>query len=205
VLVELVKPYKKSFEIMIEAKRHKFEIWCQFMMSKNSQNEVHNFFRRHFFIDNKYLIHNMHVTIYHSRRPMIDLKEVEAKCNYSLDTNETRFMVLAPGGENPHPDLIPAYRKVGIRIKKGTDIRKVIDDYRTEVLKYENNRTLGNRKPSNRSRNAFGSRYFQPHISILKAGSGIISDLSKVGESFRDYVHELHFDKYIIRRRVLEL
>ena len=175
-------------------------IGFQLIMSKEIHLKAHEFFKRHYYIDSKYLINNMHITVYYARRPMFSLEEKEMKCMHVLDTNETRFMVLAPGGENPRPDLFTAVRKVGIRIQKRSDLRKIIEEYRNQVIKHENKYVLGKRKPSNRKRNAFGSRFFQPHISILKAGSGIIQDLSIVGDDFRNYLHELVFDKYIIKR-----
>lgn len=185
-------------------KEHKFEIWCQLILSQKSQKDIYNFFSRSYYIDSKFLIKNLHLTVYHSRRPMFSLEEQEVKCNYVLDTNDSRFMVLAPGGENSRPELVPADKKVGIRIKKQSELRSVIDKYRNEVLIHENQSVLGSRKPSNRVRNAFGSRYFQPHISILKAGSGIITDLNIVGDDFRDFVPEISFDRYVIKRKQLK-
>ena len=171
------------------------------MLSKSSENEVHNFFIKQFYIDYQFLIRNMHITVYHARRPMFSLDELETSCNHVIDTMDTRFMVLAPGGENPHPNLIPAKRKVGIRIKNGTELRTEIDNYRKLAIQHEDKTALGNRKPSTRKHNAFGSRYFQPHLSILKSGSGIKTNLTDVGEEFRDFIHELVFDKYIIQRK----
>lgn len=185
-------------------KKHEYEIWCQLILSKSCEKEVHDFFIRQFYIDPRYLVRNMHITLYHSRRPMFNLEEFKVNCNHVIDTMDTRFMVLAPGGENPHPDLIPAYRKVGVRIKKGTDLRIQIDTYREEVLRLEDKFALGGRKPSNKNRNAFGSRYFQPHLTILKSGSGIKTDLTEVGEEFRDFIHELNFTEYIIKRKKLK-
>ena len=173
------------------------------MLSKNSEEEVQNFFRKQFYIDHKFLSQNMHITVYHSRRPMFNLEELTINCNHNTDTKDTRFMVLAPGGENPKPDLIPGERKVGIRFKKGTELRNQINIYREEIIKYEDKYVLGNRKQSNTKRNAFGSRYFQPHMTILQSGSGIITDLTIVGEEFRELIHELNFNKYIIKRRKL--
>ena len=70
---------------------------------------------------------------------------------------------------------------------------------RKQMLKYETNKVLGNRKPSTNSRNAFGSRHFQPHISIIKAGSMLQNDLTPIGKKMRDKMKDLHFNKFVIR------
>lgn len=186
---------------MTTIKKHKYEIWCLLMLSKNSEKKVHDFFINNFYIDKRFLIHNMHITVYHARRPMWGLEELDITCNHIVDTMDTRFMVLAPGGENPRPNLVPAERKVGIRIKKKSDLRNQIDSYRELIIQHEDETVLGIRKSSSKSRNAFGSRHFQPHLSILKSGSGIKTDLTLVGEEFREIVHELAFSKYIIERK----
>jgi len=186
---------------MRNATKTQFEVWAQFRVSKRSMVEIHNFFKQEYAISPEFLVPNLHVTIYHSRRPMPKLEEMEKSCHFSIDTLDTRFMVLAPGGENPRPHLIPGRRKVGIRIKRTSNFRKIIHEYRCLFLPHETEKVLGSRKPSSSSRNAFGARSFQPHISILKGGSGIISNLSEVGENFREIVHEIYFDRFLIRKR----
>jgi len=66
-------------------------------------------------------------------------------------------------------------------------------------VKFETKKVLGNRSPSNKSRNAFGSRHFQPHISLLKAGSMIQTNLTPIGEKMRSTLKEIEFDKFIIK------
>lgn len=132
---------------------------------------------------------------------MPDVEEINKTCRLSIDTLDTRFMVLAPGGENPRPNLIPAKKKVGIRIHKSSKFRDKILEYRQQFFLHETPKVLGLRKPSSKTRNAFGARSFQPHIAILKSGSGIQTDLTEVGDDFRDFVHEIHFDRFIIHKR----
>jgi 2'-5' RNA ligase len=110
-------------------------------------------------------------------------------------------MVMAPGGENPRPELSPAMRKVGIRVHNKSNFRKTIDELRNELIEFETKEVLGNRIQSSRSRNAFGSKFFQPHITLLKAGSGIQDDLTEVGNLFRDCVNEITFDKFVIIKK----
>jgi hypothetical protein len=178
-----------------------FEVWAQFRVARKSVLEIHDFFCAEYKISPQFLIPNLHLTIYHSRRPMPGVEELIKSCHLSIDTLETRFMVLAPGGENPRQDLIPAEKKVGIRIHKSSKFRDKILEYRKQFFLHETPRVLGIRKPSSKSRNAFGARSFQPHIAILKSGSRITADLTGVGDNFRDFVQEIHFDKFIINKR----
>lgn len=182
-------------------KKSKFEIWAQFHLSKRSVSEIHEFFRSEFDIRPEFLISDLHLTIYHARRPMPELIETNRACHLTIDTLDTRFMVMAPGGENPRPELDPARRKVGIRVKRSSSLMERIYSYRDSLIAHETEKVLGLRKPSSKRVNAFGSRHFQPHISILRAQSGIMRDLTIVGESFRDIVTEIHFDRYSVKIR----
>lgn len=178
-----------------------FEVWAQLHISNKSSLEICRFFQDEYNIEPEYIIPNLHLTVYHSRRPMPALTEIRKSCYHSIDTLDTRFMVLAPGGENPRPSLIPGNRKVGIRIKKDSDFRLIINKYREQFIIHETKEVLGARKASTKSKNAFGARHFQPHISILKSGSGIPTDLTEVGANFRDSIQEIFFDRFTIQKR----
>ena len=181
--------------------RNYFEIWAQLELSQDSVIKIHRFFKNEYYIDPKYLVRRMHITVYYARRFMKGLEEMEHTCNHIIDTYDTKFMLMVPGGENPIEGIKPSHRKVGIRIQKKSEFRNVIDLYRKKLLKHENKQVLGERAPSTRKRNAFGARYFQPHMTILKAGSGIISNLYEVGENFRGQIYELRFNKFTISRK----
>jgi hypothetical protein len=60
----------------------------------------------------------MHLTIYHGRRPLTGLVPASRPVRIVADALETRFMVLAPGGENPRSGLEPSRRSVGIRLTR---------------------------------------------------------------------------------------
>jgi hypothetical protein len=107
-------------------------------------------------------------------------------------------MVLAPGGENPRPELDPGYLKVGIRIHRSSIARGAILEFRRRLLRYETQRVLGNREPSCDRTSAFGARSFQPHMALLHAGSGIDRDLAPLGASFRCALGHLTFDRFIV-------
>jgi hypothetical protein len=181
--------------------RSQFEIWSFLRVSEKSIYEIHDFFRNEYNVSPKFILSKLHLTVYHSRRPMPNLQESDEICYHSIGTLDTRFMVLAPGGENPRPDLIPAQKKIGIRIKKDSEFRTTINEYRNLLLMHESSRVLGIRKPSSNTRNAFGARNFQPHISFLKAGSGVKKNLTEIGENFRNTIQEIYFDKFIVQKR----
>lgn len=165
-----------------------FEIWAQLNVSNKSIKEIHQFFRSEWKIPDEYLIKNLHLTIYYGRRPLPNLIQSKEPCSHFLDTNETRFMVQAPGGENPRENLIPGLRKVGIRVQRASPFFKELIAYRSTFYPLESQIKLGNRSRSNNSKNAFGARHYQPHITLLRGGSGIQTDLTEVGISFRDAV-----------------
>jgi hypothetical protein len=186
---------------MNKNKQIQFEVWAQFRVAKKSVLEIEDFFVEQCKISPEFLIPNLHLTIYHSRRPMPDIEEIFKSCHLSIDTLDTRFMVLAPGGENPREELVPGKRKVGIRIHKASKFRETILKYRELFFLHETPKVLGLRRPSSKTKNAFGARNFQPHIGILKSGSGIQTDLTEIGDSFRDVVQEIHFDRFLIQKR----
>lgn len=70
--------------------------------------------------------------------------------------------------------------------------------YRCRLLKYETLHVLGNRAPSTYKSSAFGARYYQPHMTLLKPGSGVGPDLTVVGDAFRRSLGDLTFDKFTI-------
>lgn len=115
-----------------------------------------------------------------------------------LAASETRFMVMAPGGENPRPELDPGKSKVGIRIHRQSSALPSILGYRDRLLSHETERVLGRRSPSTHRTNAFGARHFQPHMAILRAGSGVDRDLKVIGAPFREALNNLTFDRFAV-------
>lgn len=112
-----------------------------------------------------------------------------ASGRYSIHGDDSR-------GENPLPGIDPAQRTVGIRVRRSSECRKAILEYRSRFLVFESRRVLGLRKPSSANNNAFGARNFQPHVSLLRPGSGIDRDLTQLGMSFRKEFSTLTFDKF---------
>jgi len=184
----------------MQSNKTQFEVWAQLHVSNKSMLEINRFFRYEYNINPDYIIQRLHLTVYHARRPMPNLINQSDACRIAFDTLDTKFMVLSPGGENKKPGLIPGNRKVGIRIQKNTDCRVKINHYRSALLIHETPQVLGTRKASTLSKNAFGARHFQPHISLLRAGSNIPTDLTEVGANFRDTIQQIIFDRFTIQQ-----
>lgn len=176
-----------------------FEVWADFKVSRKSEQEIFNFFRFEWGVASEVIRRNLHLTIYHSRRPMPKIQPVSQSCHLAIDTMDLKFMVLAPGGERPRPDLIPRESKVGVRVHRRSTFRQKVYHYRQQLSIHETKRILGKRKQSNNTRSAFGARCFQPHITLLQAGADIDYDLTLLGDAFRDSIHTIFFDRFSVR------
>jgi hypothetical protein len=142
---------------------------------------------------------NMHLTIYHGRRPLPGLVIGSQTISISADLAETRFMILAPGGENPRPELEPRCRSVGIRLtRRNIGIPQILD-LRRAIYALETEDVVRGRRRTSDWTNAFGARHFQPHLKLLRPGSGIDRDLAIIGKLFRAEIDPLEFDMLEIK------
>lgn len=112
------------------------------------------------------VMNRLHITIYHARRAMPGLADCSDAISITMPAAETRFMVLAPGGENPRPELEPRNLSLELEMKVN-ESRAEIQAFRDRLLKYETREVLGIRRPSTSQANAFGPRNFQPHMSMI--------------------------------------
>jgi hypothetical protein len=180
-------------------KTHQIEVWAQLCLCAEDCARVADFFVTEFRIKPNRIIRSMHVTVYHSRRPMQGVSGSSEAVEVTLPASETRFMVLAPGGENPRYYLDPRKLKVGIRIHKRSHAYATILRFRQRLVQYETNRVLGSRDPSTDKKSAFGARYYQPHMAILRRpGAQIDRDLTQIGVPFRAALGDLTFDRFRI-------
>ena len=140
----------------------------------------------------------MHLTVYHGRRPLPGLMEGTSLVRVTADTDETRFMVLFPGGENPRTELVPGKRSVGIRLTRRNQAINEIQQLRKSVYRLETQQVVGKRHPTTSWRNCFGARHYQPHIKLLKPGNRVERDLTIIGRSFRDKIKLIEFDRFEI-------
>lgn len=179
----------------------KYQVWALLFMEEGSERKLRDFFVNDCRVPAKCVRRDLHATIYHARRELVGLAESVDTVRIRVPGTELRLMVMAPGGENPRPDLDPAHRSVGIRIRRANGATKDIEELRALFYRHETPDVLGSRAPSSRRRNAFGARHFQPHITVLRPGSLVDRDLTKPGAKLREVIDEVVFDRLVIRCR----
>ena len=146
----------------------------------------------------------MYLTTYYARR-LLPIREEDLRSQrvqIELNVAETRFMVLALGGENPRPELEPARRSVGIRLTKRNIAIKQIQKLRSLMFAFETPEFTGRRKSSTPWTSAFGARHYQPHIKILRPGSEIDRDRTELGAVFRMCFTMLELGKYEVKTHI---
>ncbi len=181
--------------------RHFYEVYGILWVTRKCEARIADLLSYKAGIPTEAVQRGMHLTVYYGRRPLLGLTPQSLPVKIFADASETRFMVLAPGGENPRPNLEPSRRSVGIRLtKRNTAIRQVLE-LRRSIYQLEPDRWPGNRKSTTDWSNAFGSRHYQPHIKILRPGSGIDRDLTEIGEFFRSSISRIEFGKFQIMVR----
>lgn len=174
------------------------EIWAQLFLAPSDCDRIRAFLVDECGIKPRLIVKAMHITVYHARRPMPGIIPLCERASIMVPAADTRFMVMAPGGENPRPELEPGERKVGVRVQWQSEAMHHIQALRRNLLAFETPRVLGRRSASSRRTSAFGARSFQPHMALIRAGSGIARDLKPLGESFRRSIGSLHFDRFSV-------
>jgi hypothetical protein len=170
-------------------------------LSSTSEADVHDFFLTEFRLKRRYLKSQLHLSVYHARRPLLGLNEYEEHVDVAVNTQGLRFMVMAPGGENPRPDIDPSANPIGVRLQRGAPAMEDILALRRKFYSYESPRVLGRRRPSTDRRSAFGAHEYQPHIALLRRGSGLEHDLRRVSSEFRARIGSLRFDRFTVKFR----
>lgn len=143
----------------------------------------------------------MHLTVYYSRRllPGLPVDGLSKKVFIEFNVAETRFMVFAPGGEVPQPGFDPQDRSVGIRLTKRNIAIDSIQELRQAMCALETPEVIGGRKKSTAWKSCFGPIRYQPHIKLLRPGSGIDRDLTDLGATFRSCFSTFEFDRYSVK------
>lgn len=142
---------------------------------------------------------NLHLTVYHARRLLPGLFPRHEIVDITADVHETRFMVLAPGGENPQPDLEPSRRSVGIRLTKRNKATPEIQVLRSSLYGLETPRVVGSRKKTTAWTSCFGARRYQPHVKLLYPGRLVALDLTAIGSAFRSALSSIQFDRFQVK------
>src|SRR5262245_8875475 len=106
------------------------DVWAMACVSKVSEQDIRNFFVSRIGVRSEALKSNLHVTVYYARRALTGLSDREERIDIEIDPANLRFMVMAPGGENPRPDIDVAAYEIGVRVKPGAPERLRIEELR---------------------------------------------------------------------------
>lgn len=177
---------------------YSYEVYALLWVARKCETLISDLLSRECGIPRNAIQRGLHLTIYHGRRPLLGLAPGSQPVRIVADAIETRFMVLAPGGENPRPELDPCRRSVGIRLTKRNRAIDRIQRLRANIYRLETPAVVGRRKPTSAWTNCFGARHYQPHIKVLRPGSEIDRDLTKLGEIFRSDMEWIEFDRFEI-------
>ena len=180
---------------------HKYEINAMLRVSKRSEDRIRNFFTEHYRVKRGRLRSGLHLTVYHGRRPLPGLQPDTQPVHITASLTETRFMPLAPGGENPRDDINVRVHPVGIRLTKRNPAIPEIQKLRERMYRLETKIVVGKRKPTTAWTNCFGSRKYQPHIEFLRRWHKTKASLTEIGSHFRTEISHIEFDQFQVEER----
>ena len=148
----------------------------------------------------------MHLTVYYASRllPGLPVGEQTRRVEIGTDAGETRFMVFGRGGIVAHPNIDPAKKSVGIRLTRRNQAIDAIQELRRQMCQLETPEVIGNRQRSTASRSCFGAKDYLPHVLLLRPGSGVDRDLTRLGASFRSRIRTIGCDRYTVKTRMPE-
>ena len=175
------------------------EIYALLFVDHESEQFIRDILMYDHGVEEQAIANRLHLTVYYARRLIPGIENKSADCNIDVDVSETRFMVLAPGGENPRPELEPSRRSVGIRLTRRNKARAAIQSLREQLYGLETPEVIGySRRPTDAHTSAFGARHYQPHIKLLRPGNGIDRDMTTLGAAFRSEIEVIRFDRFEI-------
>jgi hypothetical protein len=169
-------------------------------MSEISRRKLIDFLRGNDLIKNEKILDSFHITIYLAEFKTIYRGNEIRPISLRVPIEETRLMVMAPGGENPRPDIDPMRCAIGARIRRGA-AREYIYDLRREFYHVEDSIYFGRRKKSSNTHNAYGAKIFQPHFTMTESAALIEDNLRDIGEKMRSEIKYVSFDKMYVNAR----
>lgn len=181
--------------------RQRSQVYAALWVSEASRLEIVSFFAKQFGVSRKQIQSRLHLTVYQSGTPLAELRIGTKPVSITIDAPETRFMVLAPGGENPRDNLDAQSLEVGIRLPKRNQAIPNIQRLRESLYRLETPESLEGRRPTSTWKSAFGSPHYQPHIQLLRSGHQIGMDLTEVGALFRSSIATIGLDRFEVSER----
>src|SRR5258708_4104448 len=145
-------------------------IWVMMALDRSSHQKLEDFFVENYPMKRKRIKKEMHLTIYHARRPLMGLNNHIKDISVRIDSHDLRFMVMVPGGENKRPDVNPETSPIGLRVTRQSVAMKRILGLRQQFLDYETSKVLGGSRLRRVEMHFWGARHFQPHITVLWSG-----------------------------------
>ena len=176
-----------------------FSINALLWLARESEEEVRRCLVDECRVPEDTIQRGMHLTVYHGRRPLPGVALGSKATSIRAECSETRFMVFAPGGENPRKNLEPGLRSVGIRLTKRNSAIPQILELRRSIASHETDQVVRGRSRTTDWRNAFGARSYQPHVKLIRPGSGIDRDLTVLGEILRAELSHIQFDRFEVK------
>ena len=176
------------------------EVYALLWLTRDSENRLVDFLLANG-LRRAAIRRGMHLTVYHAGRPLPGLRLGRRAVDIVADIAETRLMVIVPGGETPRERLDPRRQSIGLRLTKRNAAVDDIQVLRSQVSRLETPEILGTRKPTTAWKSAFGSRRYQPHVTLCGPGSGAPYDLTIVGKALRASVRTIRFGSFEIRYR----
>ena len=181
-----------------------YSLFALLWLDRDSEKEITYVLKNKCGVDEEYIQRGMHLTIYHSRTKIPGIKETKTYEVIKSDIKETRFMVFAPGGENPKKHIDPNRRSVGIRLTRRNIAIPRLLELRRSIYKHENAIEFKNRRHKTTDwKNAFGSSHYQAHILMIRPGNNINKNLTIIGKIFRQELKYIYFNKFEIKERTL--
>lgn len=179
--------------------KHKHRVFGILYMSAESSRELRRVLVSRLGVPDHTVMPNFHLTVYECRRKLEGLEPFAKHVRIELQAKDLRFMVVAPGGENPRPDLNPATRPLALRVRRESAAYTEIQKHRSQFLDFETPKVLAGRPPSGPRRSAFGSHHYQPHITLCSRGHGLTGDLRPYGEVLRSSLRSITFNRLVCR------
>ena len=180
---------------------HSYEINAILQVSEACESRIREWLLEYLSIRPGRIKSNLHLTTYHGRRPLPGLIECRSRLDITAPTDEMRFMVLAPGGENPRDSIDPRQHSVGLRLTRRNSAISEIQRIREQIYGRETKEIVEGRTPTTAWTSCFGARNYQPHIQLLKPWHKVDTGLSEIGSAFRSAIHEVSFDTLTIDSR----
>lgn len=185
----------------IKNNHHQYEVFGLLWLSRDCQSQVSRILADLYGVPKESVRRGLHLTVYHGMWLLPGMTIGTKTVKIVADASETRFMVMAPGGENPRPGYDPAQLSVGIRLTKRNMAIPQIQELRRNLYALETEEVIGNSRRTSSWKNSIGARQYQPHITLLNPGSGIDRDLSRLGKIFRSEISDIIFDRFETRVR----